>query len=141
MGFNAEGCDVSSYAIENCDPEIKGLVYLYDPVKQNINKHYNVIISKDVLEHVAYEQLPKILSLFRSRCDKLFVVVPLGDGQKYEVPEYELDVTHVIRENKEWWEQQFISAGFKIYKSEYLMKGIKDNWSHCPKGNGFFVLK
>ena len=72
---------------------------------------------------------------------KLFVVVPLGENNKYVVPEYEGDITHIIRENKEWWESLFIKTGFKIIKSEYIVKGIKDNWSQYKKGNGFFVLE
>ena len=141
MGYASQGCDLSKYAISNADPEIKDLVYLYDSEKQNIDKDYNIIISKDVLEHVSYEELPKILNLFRANCDKLFIVVPLGTAGKYIVPEYELDITHVIRENKAWWENQFLQAGFKIYKSAYLMAGIKDNWAHYSQGNGFFVLR
>lgn len=138
LGYNASGCDVSEYAIQNCHPEVKDKVSIFTG---NFQEEYDVIIAKDVLEHVPYEELNELLSRFKVNTKKLFVIVPLGDGEKYYVPEYELDVTHIIREDKDWWEKAFIKNGFKIIESKFLMKGIKDNWAHCINGNGFFILE
>ena len=34
-----------------------------------------------------------------------------------------------------------IKNGFSVTKSDFLVPGIKDNWSHYPLGNGFLVLE
>lgn len=67
----------------------------------------------------------------------MFVVVPLGDGNKYEVPAYELDKTHIIRENLEWWKDTFENAGFEVVEAKYKVQYIKENWSKWEKGNVF----
>lgn len=138
LGYNAKGCDLSEYAINNCHPDVKDRVSVFTG---DLLENYDVIIAKDVLEHVPYEKLYELLSHFRMNTKKLFVIVPLGDGKKYYVPDYELDVTHIIREDKSWWENAFTENGFSITESKFIMKGIKDNWAHYEKGNGFFILE
>ena len=138
LGYSAEGCDISDYAVSNCHPAAADKLFIYNG---SFPKKYDVIVAKDVLEHVPYEDLEDLIKKFRLNTKKLFVIVPLGDGSKYNVPEYELDITHIIRESKEWWENIFIKNGFSVTKSDFLVPGIKDNWSHYPIGNGFLVLE
>ena len=69
------------------------------------------------------------------------MVVPLGDGEKYVVPAYELDKTHVIRQDKDWWINKLEEFNFKNIKFSYLMDGIKQNWSQYEKGNGFLIAE
>jgi predicted TPR repeat methyltransferase len=109
--------------------------------RTNTNGKFDCVISKDVLEHIPYEKLDGVLSELREISDMLFIAVPLGQDGKYVVPEYELDVTHIIRENKEWWEQKIAAAGFTQINGTYRLPGIKDNWAHYEQGNLFITAR
>ena len=139
LGYDCYGCDISEYAIQNADPQTEDKVFLCTSV--NNIAPYDIIIAKDTLEHIDYATLPGLLQGLAQKCKTLFVVVPLGKDGLYCAPEYEADITHVIRENKQWWEESFKNAGFKVMKSKYLVKGIKDQWAHYPEANGFFLLR
>ena len=99
------------------------------------------IISKDVFEHVPYEEINSTLSAISNATKKLFCIVPLGENGKYIIPAYELDKTHIIRENLNWWKETFAKNNFKINFADYNVDYIKDNWKSWGKGNGFFVLE
>lgn len=132
----AFGYDISEYAIENCDPAVKELVN-FDVVRP-----CDVIIAKDTLEHVPYNEMDKVLKEIRDNCIKAFVVVPLGENKLFRIREYEVDVTHIIREDEEWWMNKFIEAGFEIEEFHYAYEGVKENWtSKYPFGNGIFFLR
>jgi predicted TPR repeat methyltransferase len=140
----AFGVDISEYAIQSVPPEVKdhcvllgasGAIPLFKGVK------YDWLIAKDVLEHVDYCSLPGVLNNIRNACYQSFVIVPLGADGKYEIPAYELDVTHRIRETMEWWKQSFESAGLAVTSAEYLVPHLKENWAGWKKGNGFFKLR
>ncbi|MAG24415.1 hypothetical protein CMI47_02450 [Candidatus Pacearchaeota archaeon] len=138
LGYDCYGCDISEYAIQNADSQIKHKVFLCTSV--NDIATYDIILAKDVLEHIDYAALPELLQGLAQKCKTLFVIVPLGKDGLYCAPEYDADITHVIRENKQWWEESFKNAGFKVMKSKYLVDGIKDQWAHYPEANGFFLL-
>jgi SAM-dependent methyltransferase len=134
-GYIAYGIDTSEYALSASDPEVK-------PYLANArgDARFQVIIAKDVLEHISAHRLPSVLSSFRG--SRLFVAVPLGDGQRYLIPEMEKDVTHKIRQPMKWWENKLRAAGFRWVKSSHSLAGIKDNWvSRYPQGNGFFIAE
>lgn len=135
LGKNAYGYDVSEYALNCADSEIRKYISSDFP-----NKHYDLVISKDVFEHIPYENIDEVITKLRKICDKMFVVVPLGEYGKFNIPSYELDKTHIIRESLDWWENIFKKNGFCIKQSTYRIKGIKDNYSSYEKGNGFFYL-
>tara|TARA_A100001515_G_scaffold136072_2_gene127480 strand:+ start:3981 stop:4601 length:621 start_codon:yes stop_codon:yes gene_type:complete len=139
LGYRCDGTDISEYAIEQAPAEIKDRLFLYS--KENLfGRWYNTVIAKDVFEHIEPTALSDILLQLTTVTDRIFCAVPLGDGEKYIVPEYEGDITHVIREPKCWWTEHFRRSGWKTQYFSFLMDGIKDNWSHYPKGNGFFIL-
>jgi hypothetical protein len=72
----------------------------------------------------------------------MFHVIPLGDGENYVVPEYDLDESHILAHPVEWWNRKFEEFGWRVETFSYAMDGIKDNWvAKYPKGNGFFVLR
>ena len=103
-------------------------------------KWYDAVLAKDVFEHIEPEELANVLQDLSKITDRLFVAVPLGDGDKYIVPEYEGDITHIIRNDKSWWADLFLRNGWETQFFTYLLKGVKDNWAHYPEGNGFFFL-
>ena len=140
----AYGVDISDYAISQAPGEIRPKLFLVKPgdsIPIIDNRRYDYVIAKDVLEHVPYEQLSAILQELRWACRCMFVVVPLGENGKFNVPAYENDVTHIIREPLEWWRGMFEDNGFSVKRASYKVAHIKSNWAQWEKGNGFFVLE
>jgi hypothetical protein len=141
LGKEAFGVDVSEYAVNNCHPKVKEYLSVIE-TPEDIKGGWDLIIAKDVLEHIPKEQIPVTLSAFRRRCKNLFVAVPLGDGKRYRIREYEMDVTHIIREPEEWWLTTIVEAGFKINYFDYQFYHLKENWTtNHPHGNAFIVAE
>lgn len=140
LDIDAYGCDISEYAINEADKETAPYLKLIENGKIPFNEKFDHIISKDVFEHLDQGQLEKTLSECTRISNNLFVVVPFGDGKKYDIPQYENDVTHKLREPREWWEKKFEDGGWNVDRFSYLIKGMKENWARYPKGNGFFFL-
>lgn len=144
LNASAYGVDISQYAIENCDPYCKDYLKHINNIEEisNIfNFKFDLVIAKDVFEHIPYEAIDDTIKTLKENSKKLFVVVPLGDNNKYIIPDYELDKTHIIKENLNWWKTKFKNAGYKNIISKYYIKGIKDNWSFEKHGNGFFICQ
>lgn len=141
LGYDCIGCDISEYAISQSDEETKEKLHVFNGnLKELLVGHnINTVISKDVFEHIPKKDLDYIVNDM-SFCNKLFVVVPLAKNGKYVIPEYESDVTHVIREDEEWWIELFKKRGYDVH-FQYLVPKIKDNWSSYKKGNGFLLCK
>jgi hypothetical protein len=139
LGKEAHGVDISEYAVNNCHPEVKDYLSVINSTDQ-IKGGWDLIIAKDVLEHIPKEQLPDILSHFRARTKQLLVAVPLGDGRRYRIREYEMDITHVVREPEEYWLKLLADAGFKIKYFDYTLGHLKTNWTEDhPFGNAFII--
>jgi len=137
---NCYGVDISEYAIENCDFEVKNFVKKINSL-EDITDDYDYIICKDVFEHIEKNELKRIIMNLRKKTKCMFVIVPLGDGKKYIIDSYELDKTHIIRENEKWWTNLFLDCGFTVENFSFKIKGIKENYNKFNNGNGFFILK
>ena len=140
LGYKAYGCDVSEYAVSKAPSDISGFLTIQTDTSEILGtfERYDWIFSKDVLEHISYDEIDKIIQQFKAQTDNIFIAVPLGDGEKYIVPDYENDVTHVIRENKDWWMQKFVDAGFENLEFCYEFPNVKENWwTKYPLGNLF----
>jgi predicted TPR repeat methyltransferase len=136
LGSKAYGEDMSEYAIENCHPAVKD--YLSLPNK----KIYDLLICKDMLEHVEEVDIPAVLHLFKQKSDQFFFTIPLGDNDRFRIREYEVDITHVTKKDEEWWIKTFEKHGFELIKFCYEFGSIKRKWvDKFPYGNGFFILK
>jgi hypothetical protein len=136
LGVEAYGEDISEYAISNCHPKVSE--YLSLP---NENK-YDLLIAKDILEHVEEQDIPEILAKFTNKAKQFFFVIPLGDDNLFRIREYEVDITHVTKKDEEWWIDIFNKNGILITNFSYSMGSIKNKWiSQYPYGNGFFVGK
>lgn len=132
LGLDAYGYDISDYALHSAPSELEGRLFGDLPPVP-----FDWVISKDVFEHIPYEKITEVLKSLD--CKKLFVVVPLGRDGKYEVPAYELDTTHIIREPLGWWRELLENTGFEIKYAGYSFGRLKKNWSKYPYGNGFFI--
>ena len=138
LGKEAHGVDVSEYAVANCHPKVKEYLSVVDTA-EDIKGGWDLIIAKDVLEHIPKEEILSVLSALRRRCKTIFVAVPLGDGTRYRIREYEMDITHVTKESEEWWLTTLVEAGFKI---KYFDYEFGQNWTvPHPYGNAFIVAE
>lgn len=141
IGYKAEGYDPSDWVITHCDPEVADKLrsYLFN------GSDYHWIIAKDVLEHLTIDELREAITTFSAMTTKgIFVVVPLSPkyGQPYIVPEYEQDVTHVIRMPLEDWHATLtylLGDGWAVTATNRVA-GVKDNYYEThPLGNGFIT--
>lgn len=139
LGKEAYGVDISDYAVNNGHPKVKDYLSVINST-DDIKGGWDLIIAKDVLEHIEKEHLPKVLADFRARAKQILVAVPLGDGRRYRIREYEMDVTHVVREPEEYWLTLMADAGFKIKYFDYNLGNLKTNWTEDhPFGNAFII--
>ena len=136
LGCDAYGEDISEYAIENCHPAVK------DYVSSPNDKVYDLLICKDVLEHINEVTIPDVLEKFLRKSNQFFFTIPLGDNDRFRIREYEVDVTHVTKKDEEWWINMFERNGFKLKEFRYTLGSIKEKWiPDNPYGNGFFILE
>ena len=145
LDIPAFGCDISSYAIDNADSEVRHYCKL---IKKDIKPvpfdfEFDWLITKDVLEHLKEKAVDKLLKHSFRKANKAFHVVPLGDkNNNMIIPDYAKDPTHILAKNVSWWKDKFESFGWTTTAFSYSVRGIKDNWTTVHKhGNGFFVLE
>ena len=133
----AWGMDCSLYAIASADQDTWPFLFYGDlpgPAK------WDWIICNDILEHVA--GIEDLLQTLRISARRIFAVVPLGDGARFIIPDYDADATHLWKRPAPWWDDQFQKAGFEVERFSCAVPGIKERWTRkYPKGNGFWVLK
>lgn len=140
IGMDAYGVDISKWAIENCDPDVKGFV------STDFNSLlYDYVVTKDTLEHIPYTELPKTVNFLLSKTvDSLFIVVPLTwkDGGDYIYKGDNSDPSHQIRWCLITWLEflQDINQSFVINGSLFI-PGIKP-YAIPPYGScGFITCK
>lgn len=144
LGIKSFGVDISEYAISNCADGVENFLYLINenceiPIYNN--EKYTWCIAKDVFEHIDYQLIDKTLENIKKSCKNIFVIVPLGDGKKYYIDSYELDKTHIIREDIDWWIRKIEKSGFSVFWYDKKLKHIKENWSKYKNGNGFILAR
>lgn len=139
MGYlNTTGIDISEYAVGCADsPHVVRSTY------QAIDGKHDIIIAKDVLEHMSEDEAVIALSYLTKALypgGKILVVVPLGDGEAYNIPDMELDDTHVIRQPIAWW-MKVMSEFLFIERSGYSLGAtMKKRWiDKYPEGHGIIV--
>lgn len=106
-GIDAEGLEVSSYALEQADTGTQKYLHLFsnlEIINKLQHKKFTLIILKDVLEHIPEEILPRFLFSIRRLGEKMLIVLPVTDEKGHYInDEDERDLTHVIRKDKKWW--------------------------------------
>lgn len=146
LGYQAWGTDISRYAIDCVDPDVAQYCWwtrrmdvdgLVPPSAAAAWSAYDSVIAKDVLEHIPAAQLPDLLRALAEVSRSLFVAVPLGDGERYFIEEYELDRTHVVRQPTDWWCSTLELSGWRVRDHRHRLNGVKDHWATYPLGNLF----
>lgn len=140
MGYNARGIDISPWAIQNCDPDVVDFV----ECTSAISRRSSWLLLKDVGEHLTSTALSTLVLRAADMTNGMFIVVPLaGADGKYVVPEYEMDVTHVIRWTLPQWTTfliEHLGPGWSV-SAQYRVNGIKDNYAQFEMGNGFITAR
>jgi SAM-dependent methyltransferase len=141
LGKEAIGVDISEYALQTSLEQVKDKLFLLDKPLSEMGFKIDLLIAKDVLEHIPEEDIDNVLSEFYKVCDQAFLVIPLGDNDAFRIREYEIDKTHVTRKDEEWWINKIKKSGFKLKSFNYNFGNIKEKWIPQYKyGNGFFII-
>jgi 2-polyprenyl-3-methyl-5-hydroxy-6-metoxy-1,4-benzoquinol methylase len=135
LNRKAFGYDISSYALRNADEEIKKYL-TFDPLL--LNKYFDFIICKDVLEHIPLKELKLLLMKLNGKV--LFSVIPLGNKGEYFAPANNNDKSHIICKNSKWWLNLFKECGWKENYNSFKVKGVKDSYYELyPKAHLFTI--
>ena len=139
----AWGCDISKYALSMCDPDVSPFCHLIGSMKPlGFPRRFNVCIAKDVLEHLDEGEVGAVLEKIGDKSDLLFAIIPLGKDQCYVAPINNVDITHKLCCEEEWWEKKFKEHGWKLRELRFRIDGIKDHfYEKYPKAHGFFLLE
>jgi SAM-dependent methyltransferase len=136
------GVDISEYAIETSIPQVRDSLFLMQDKLSSLSIDVDLIIAKDVLEHIPEDEIDEVFSEFYKTCNKAFLVIPLGDNDSFRIREYEMDRTHVTKKDEEWWFEKIRKSGFKLKFFDYSFGNIKEKWIGPYKyGNGFFIIE
>lgn len=141
LGVAAFGYDISEWAINNCDPEVKSVVSTRFP-KDN----FHFVFSKDVMEHIPEEELTVLVDQLLKQClISMLVIVPLSyvDGGDYVRKEDNMDFTHVIRWPLQTWMDFFQNRSGKQFQvsGSWHIAGLKPTSFTHLKSCGFITLQ
>lgn len=144
LDVDAYGCDISQYAIDSVDAEVRPYCRLID--KSNLipfqEFNFDWLVTKDVLEHMSEDNIDAFLACSVTRTQNMFHIIPLGDQNVFRISAYHDDVTHIQIQNEEWWTRKFLSHGWILTDFTYAIRGIKSNWTDMySNGNGFFTVR
>ena len=135
LGREAYGVDISEYAISQAPKEVSQYVEAIKPQSNDFD-HCDLLLAKDILEHIPYAHIADQMKVIRKRCNRIFAIIPLAKNNKYIIPAYELDKSHYIREDKEWWIGVFKRAGFVKFEATTDLGPFKANWQEVDsRGN------
>ena len=109
LGIDAEGLDISKFAVENSDVRYRSYLHLLDSLRFRDrlgHKYYDLILLKDVLEHVPAEILPRFWKTISGLGARALITLPIANGNgEFINPVDSLDFTHVVRQDETWWAQ------------------------------------
>ena len=91
------GVEISKYVGDNWNDNLGELIN-EDMRNVSINKPFDLVLFVDILEHLPYEDLDKVLEGESKRDSKFIFSIPFLND-----PNLETDSTHIIKEEKQWW--------------------------------------
>lgn len=144
LGRECYGADISVYAIAQAPEDVRPFLNLIEMPRDIAligDRPFDWVVAKDVLEHVPHEEIDEVLGQLSDISHKTLFVIPLGDGNRYYVPENELDTTHIIREDSDWWVERFKRSGWGVIRTTFRMPPVKERHAGWERGTGFFVLR
>ena len=72
LGKNAVGLDISKYAIGNGPSDIREYLFHIQKKKDILDFKTDLLIGKDVLEHIPEEEISELFGIFHQVTDRLF---------------------------------------------------------------------
>lgn len=110
VGINANGLEISQYAVDN---KLHKRIVQADVTNCFSINPVDLVIAYDLLEHLSYDKLGHAIdNLIKSTKKHILISVPvLGDPNLYRDP------THIIKETKEWWINEFTIKKLKLIKT------------------------
>lgn len=132
-GFKAIGVDTSLYALSQSPQNIRNSLFLSSQTDllSFDRKEFDLVILKDVLEHLTQENLREIFKKLKIISKKIFITVPICNQYRNYINEIdEKDITHKIRYTKNEW-KKFLGAGENYNNLNNKIKGIKSKGTFC----------
>lgn len=143
IGVSAFGYDISEWAVNNCDPDVKG----YITTELHTTNRYGHIFAKDSLEHADVEQLASLLGTLSSMFQKsMLFIVPLThvvDGG-YIRPEDNADPTHQIRWPLHAWVEfvaKHVGSSDVAVMGSWHIPALKPASFSVPRSCGFIYVR
>lgn len=144
FGFESTGNDCSQWAVQNCDPDVRGHLSATLP-------EWNVdwVVAKDVLEHIPEDHLsPVMIDILGIIKKGALIIVPLGNSEtkQYVAPQDNADATHVTCWNLSQWlrflDDTIIRSGRRMVASGgYRLPGVKSACDPYPESVAFLTVK
>lgn len=134
LGYSVVGLDKSEWAITHCLPEAKGLVFGLDQHGLSVfkDKSFDLVVAKDVFEHIPKKELPSVASELLRLSDKLMFIVPVSDKLgNFICQEDEKDTSHITRLTKQQWLSLFPYSSSECIEVLRIVKKQKAVGSTC----------
>jgi SAM-dependent methyltransferase len=140
MGYNTIGIDISEYSLLHSPDDVrKKLFLLKERPLESFDCHcFDLVIAKDVLEHVPEFALEYVIYHLKRISEKIFITVPVVNvkDRKYINSGDEIDKTHLIRYAKQEWVKIFEDCTEEPELCEKI-KRDKSKGTLCCLVNGF----
>jgi len=142
--FEAQGCDISEYAISQAPAEIRPFLFRANVCDLPFqNDEFDYLVSIDTLEHVHPDKIDSaIFEIKRVSKERLILAIATYDdpnGREIIPIEERPLPDHLINANRNWWTKKF--QGFGLLPDEELQDKISN--SEVAKENNWkiWVLK
>lgn len=115
-GYDALGIDASEYILKEAPQELDGYLMELDMrAIHTIEPDFNLIFSKDVLEHATEDEIDNILLQMDLKSDAQIHIVNTG---QYEYQAAGGDQSHFLIKPLDWWEAKARELGIHAYFRE-----------------------
>ena len=113
LGKDAIGVDISEYALNTCLPQVKDKLHLIDKPLPELGLKADLLIAKDVLEHIPIDNLKDVIDeIFTYSKKWVFISVCCRKANAILPNGYN---AHATIESAKWWREVF-----KAYKNNTL---------------------
>jgi cyclopropane fatty-acyl-phospholipid synthase-like methyltransferase len=113
-GLDAWGFDHSPWAISRTEAEAKPFIRLADTAAFDCDRRFDLMVAMSLLEALTEEQIKAFLTRARAWIQQaLFATIPtIAPRASGHIPG-DRDLSHVTLRDRQWWQRQFIDAGWR----------------------------
>jgi len=113
LGIDAHGCDISEYAVSNCEPEVKGRLKIAD-IRDGLpylDNSFDLVCAEATLEHIEMEFLPYVASeIARVSRNHVIIGIPVSQDNTNGPPPLS-DPSHRTYMPASYWISLFFNQG------------------------------